>query len=186
MGIHQAILDKVAEELTTAMITNIDGEVQEAKSTKVGAISIGPLQGDPDPDRARISVELYCNDPDQTLNGSGTGKAFEAWDDTVEEIEVGGAITWRRRFTAKVRCLLESTREAKSDALEIASTIRSRLEAALLGIDFNGLSSDNEHVSRGIFSDTLRSQSIQAGGPDAYDFHIKVRFEVLTTRMVGE
>ncbi len=37
----------------------------------------------------------------------------------------------------------------------------------------------------GPFSDTILSEMVQAGGPpDAYDFFIKVRFEVLTTQLV--
>ena len=143
---------------------------------------LGPLQGDPDPDVARISVTIHENDPDkfyginQTLSGD--------WEDEVEETECGGAITWRRRFTVKARCLLVNTQENVTTARSIASTIRKRIETTLLQMSFRDIQDDDEYVSRGVFSENIHSEMIQAGGPEAYDFHIKIRFEVLTTRGV--
>ena len=123
-GIHNLILNKVQSELEAALITAIP----EGDPSRVGAVKIGDLQGDPDPDVARISVTLYYNDPDQTISGSGLGNNPDPWDDTVEEIECGAAITWKRRFTAKIRCLFESTGEDLMAAHQIASDVRSRTE----------------------------------------------------------
>ena len=143
------------------------------------------MQGDPDPDAARISLELYYNDPDQTISGSGLGANPDTWDDQVEEIECGAAITWKRRFTVKARCLFEGTGEDLAAAHQIASDVRSRIEKALLLMKWD-LSTPDEYVSRGILSENIRGQVVQAGGPpDAYDFHIKIRFEVLTTEGLG-
>ena len=99
-GIHNLILNKLQSELTLNLITNIDA----ADIARAGIVKIGPLQGDPDPDVARISVELYYNDPEQTIKGSGFSKVANEWDDIVDEIEVGGSITWRRRFTLMNMC----------------------------------------------------------------------------------
>lgn len=150
-------------------------------------VKLGPLQGDPDPDEARISVELYENDPDQEIKGSGISQSGEPWKDQIEEIELGGGITWKRRFTVKVRVLLEGTREDLENARRIASTVRSRVEKSILTMKFAGVESDGETVVMGPFSDDLNSEMLQAGGPpDAYDFFIKVRFEVLTTQLIVE
>jgi hypothetical protein len=152
-----------------------------------GAIKLGPLQGDPDPDVARISVELYENDPDQEIKGSGISAGDRIWKDEIEEIEIGGCITWRRRFTVKVRVLLESTREDLENARRVASTVRSRVEKSILGMRFANVASQGEFVTMGPLSDSLISEMLQAGGPpDAYDFFIKVKFEVLTTQLIVE
>jgi hypothetical protein len=180
-GIHDPILTRIENSLTDALITIIPID----DPARVGAIKVGPLQGEPDPDVARISIELYYNDPDQAIQGSGIGQSPEAWDDTVEEIECGTSITWRRRFTAKVRCLLESTQEDLAATRTIVSTVRSRLERALLRTKFGDLSTEDEYVSRGILSENIRTIVAQSGGPGAYDYHIKLRFEVLTTENVG-
>ena len=180
-GIHSLILNKVRDELEAALITAIPAD----DPTRAGVVKIGPLQGDPDPDAARISVELYYNDPDQTITGSGMGSAPEAWDDQVDEIECGAAVTWKRRFTIKARCLLESTGEDLAASHQIAAEVRSRIERALLLMKWN-VSTTDEYVSRGVLSESIRGQVVQAGGPpDAYDFHIKIRFEVLTTESAG-
>ena len=180
-GIHHLILTEVRDDLETALITNVpDGDL-----SKAGVVKIGDLQGDPDPDVARISVTLYYNDPDQTIRGGGLGDNPDPWDDQVDEIECGAAITWKRRFTVKIRCLFESTGEDLSAAHQIASDVRSRTEKALLLMRWNVASAD-EYVSRGVLSENIRAQVVQAGGPpDAYDFHIKIRFEVLTTEGLG-
>jgi len=78
-----------------------------------------------------------------------------------------------------------NTQEELAAARSIASTVRERIEQTLLTTSFTGVNSNGEFVSRGIFSDNLKGEQIQAGGPpDAFDFHIKIRFEVLTTKGV--
>lgn len=186
-AIHDAILLMVSDSLTKALITDptaanallLDslGALIPGKKLDdaiAGIVKIGPLQGDPDPDVARISVELYENDPDG------------GWQDVVGMLECGGGagsgITWRRRFTALARCLLVVTQEDLSNARRVGSTVRSRIEKALLKTSFAALvSDDGEIVVRGITSENVRGEMSQFGGPpDAYDIHIKIRFEVLT------
>lgn len=180
-GIHSLVTSFVRDELEEALITNIDA----SDPARAGVVKLGPLQGDPDPDEARISIEVYENDPDQEISGSAIGRTNDAWEDTVEDIEVGGAVTWKRMFTVKARCLFDRTQENLTQARDIASTVRSRIERGLLAIRFNGLSSDNETVIRGAVSDKLRGSMVQLGGPpDAYDYQIKVRFEILTTEIL--
>lgn len=186
--IHKAIMDYVKARLERDLITAVSSDGNPAnEGTIPGAIKLGPLQGDPDPDIARISAEVYENDPDQEIKGSGISQTDRPWKDTIELVEVGGGITWRRRFTVKVRVLLESSREDLENARRIASTVRSRVERSLMRMSFNGVESEGEYVSLGPFSDELVSEMLQAGGPpDAYDFFVKIKFEVLTTQYIVE
>jgi len=181
--IHKSIMDYVKNRLERDLVSSA-GNSDDAVP---GAIKMGPLQGDPDPDAARISVELYENDPDQEIKGSGISVGTDAWQDKIEEIEIGGSITWKRRFTVKVRVLLEGTREDLENARRIASTVRSRVEKSLMCMRFADVGSAGEMVVMGPFSDDLLSEMVQAGGPpDAYDFFIKVKFEVLTTQLIEQ
>ncbi|MBN1452159.1 MAG: hypothetical protein JW963_14170 [Anaerolineales bacterium] len=186
--IHKSIMDYVKSRLERDLIERVSSDGNPVNDdTVAGVVKTGPLQGDPDPDVARISVELYENDPDQEIKGSGISQTSEAWQDRIEEIEIGGGITWRRRFTVKVRVLLEGTREDLDNARRIASTVRSRVEKSILQMRFAGVASEGEMVVMGPFSDDLNSEMLQAGGPpDAYDFFIKIRFEVLTTQFIVE
>jgi hypothetical protein len=176
-GIHDAVLEHVRDALEVALIAN----VAEDDLARAGVILIGPIQDEPAPDIARISVTLHENDPDRLIKGAVTGMS-EDWSDEVDTIEIGGAVTMRRRFSLKARCLLVNTRENLDAARNIASTVRDRCEETLLSIPFVGIVSGNEYVSRGILSDEFGGEMLQAGGPEAYDYHIKVRFSVLTTR----
>ena len=179
--IHEEILDYLQAALVTALIDSVVTD----DPARVGVVKLGPLQGDPDPDAARISIELYENDPDNEVKGSGIGGMTWGWQDEVYEIECGGSITWIRRFTIKSRCLLESTGEELLAAKRIASTVRSRIERTLLGLSFSGVESEDEYVARGPFSEDIASETVQAGGPpDAFDFNIKMRFTLLTTQKV--
>jgi hypothetical protein len=182
-AIHDAAIALMETSLVNAMITiptalnaamyDINGVLIPGNTPDdavAGAVKQGPLQGSPDPDIARISVELYENDPEG------------GWDDTVMMIEIGGCITWRRRFTIQARCLLEGSREDLANAKRIGSTVRSRIEKTLLGIRFGSVvTDDGEIVTRGVASDQIRGNTFLSGGPpDAYDIHIKIRFEILT------
>lgn len=179
-GIHDEILTKVQEELQAVLIDAL----AEDDPTRAGVVKLGELQGDPEEDVARISVTLHENDPDAFISGAYTGMS-NAWNDEIYDVEVGRVVTWRRRFTVKARCLLERTREDLGEARDIASEVRSRIEDTLLDISFSGISTSNEYVARGIISDELRGEMRQSGGPpDSYDYFIKFRFEVLTTRTV--
>ena len=177
-GIHDAVLTKVQSELTRMLITEID----EADVARVGVVKLGPLDGEPDPDLGRITVTLHENDPDRFVTGAPT-EATTHWMDEVLQVEIGGgaATTWKRRFTLKARCLLESTKEGLVVARTIASTVRTRIEHALPKISFSGIVVDGETVVRRIVSNETMAEMIQSGGPpDSYDFLIKVRFDMWT------
>lgn len=177
--IHNAILLVVRDTLERDLITNIN----PADPAIVGIVKLGDLQGEPDPDAARISITLYENDPDGLISGMPTGMN-DKWSDEIDEIEIGGGITWKRRFTAKVRCLLENSKEDLEHTREIASTVRERLERSLRNMTFSSINETGEYVSRGVTSDALKGEMLQSGGPpDSYDYFIKVRFEVLTTKI---
>lgn len=179
LSIHEPIVQKVVAELQTALMDSID----PADPARAGIVMAGLLQGDPDPDQARISVTVHENDVDDYYGKEGTSAMSSSWEDEVSELECGGAITWKRRFTVKARCLLVNTQEEATEAREIASTLRKRIEKALLSISFAGVQdADGEYVAKGIFSEALKGEMVQAGGPpDSYDYHIKVRFQVETT-----
>lgn len=177
MTIHYEIINKVYDDLEKALITDIP----ESDDTRAGVIKLGDLQGEPDPDVARISVTVHENDPDHFAKGQPT-ETLSRWMDEIEEIEIGVAVTWRRCFTVKARCLFETTKESLDDARRIASTVRSRIEHTLPTIDFSSVSYDGETVTRRIITPDIESEMYQSGGPpDSYDFFIKVRFDVLTT-----
>ena len=133
-SIQDAILAKLQSELTQKLITDIDD------TSKAGVIKIGELQGEPDPDVARISVTLFVNDPDQEIKNSGIGNSPEAWDDTIYETEIGGGIMWKRRFTVKCRCLFTNTKEDAATSRSIATTLKQRIEQTILGTNFGGIS----------------------------------------------
>ncbi len=97
-GIVNVIVEYVQAQLEAALITNI----ADNDTSRPTVIKIGPLQGEPDPDTARISVEVHHNDPED-LDGK--------WRDVIEIVEIGGVVTWARRFTVKLRGLLEASRE---------------------------------------------------------------------------
>ena len=181
MGIHDAVLDYVESELQDALIDNIP----EDDAARAGVVTQGPLQGNPDPDQARISITLHENDPDVIQGASGVSALTGGWNDDIVEVECGGSVTWDRAFTIKGRCLLVNTQEDKNATRDIASTVRSRIEEALLGLSFAGVVSGDEYVSRGVISKDIVGEMVQAGGPpDAYDYFIKVRFKLQTTKGV--
>jgi hypothetical protein len=180
--IHEEILTYLQSNFQAVLIDSVVID----DIARVGVVKLGPLQGDPDPDQARISIELYENDPDNEIKGSGIGGMTGNWNDEVYEVECGGSITWSRRFTIKARCLLESSGEDLLAAKRIASTVRSRIEKSLLGLSFSGVESEDEYVARGPFSEDIASENVQAGGPpDSYDFNMKIRFTLLTTQKVS-
>ena len=177
MGIHNEILELVQSELEAALIDN----VSTSDTARAGVVKLGPLQGDPEPDEARISVTLHENDPDIVYKSGTTSQ--DEWLDEVVEVEIGGSasVTWARRFSVKARVLLDETQEELAEAREIASIVRSRIEHTLMRISFSGTTYDNETVVRGIYAPGISGEMTQAGGPGSYDYHIKVRFDVLTT-----
>lgn len=176
-GIHSVLLLRAQALLQQVLIDDPTAADPEDPAI-AGVVMIGPLQGDPDPDTARISVTLHECDPDEAAS------ANMPWRDEVVMVEIGGAVTSARRFTCATRCLLENTQEELLVARDIAGIIASRIERALLGEHFVGVvAGDGEYCSRGPMSESLTTQVLQGGGPpDAYDFAIKIRFDVWTTK----
>lgn len=183
-GIHSEVLTYVENALQTALVDDISwlhpDDAPKTGDTKAGDVRIGPNQGEPDIEEARIVVTVHENDPQGFHSGALTSIS-SSWADEVYETEIGGAVTMKRRFTVRARCLLEQTAEDANQARTVASTLRSRIEHTLLGLGFTGVQTDNERVSMPVRPDGLTGEMYQGGGPDAYDFHIKVRFEILTT-----
>ena len=188
-GIHDQILLHVQAALRKALIEDVtalppdDPEAPPITPDPAvaGIVCIGPLQGEPAPDEARISVTLHENDPDAMIGGAVSSLSGD-WSDAVDEIEIGGAITHTRRFSVKARCLLDSTAEDLDHARAIAATVRDRMERTLLRLSFTGVGTADEYVSRNILAEEFEGEMLQAGGPGSYDYHIKLRFSLLTTR----
>lgn len=182
MNILSAILSQVEAALQAALIDNVPAE----DASRAGVVHRGFLQGNPDPDQARISVTIHENDPDRFYGKSGSGAMSGEWEDRIAETECGGAATWNRRFTVKARLLFINTGEDEGSAQSIASTLRARIERALMTLSFSGVVDEDtgEYVSRGVSSKSLYGEMVQSGGPpDAYDYFVKVRFEVQTTTL---
>lgn len=174
------IIEKVQDELEAKLITSIS----EISPTRAGVVITGPLQGDPDPDQARISVTVYEGDPDNFFSGNITSMDG-TWNDEIAETEIGGSAIWNRRFTVKARCLFAASGESKDEARRIATAVKARIERTLLDMSFAGILDSREYVSRPVIYDTMKSEMVQSGGPpDAYDFFIKVRFDVQTSLAV--
>ena len=172
------ILEHLRDEMQAGLIGNIPAD----DPSRAGFVKIGPYQGNPSPEEGRITVSIHENDPDRIINGGVTGMRDE-WSDEVDLVECGGAATTTRRFTIKVRCLFVKTGEDEDTARRIASTVRSRIETLLKKMSFNGVRTDDEYVARGVLSEDLSGEMMQAGGPpDAFDYIIKVHFSVLTTQ----
>jgi len=177
-SIHDVTLDYIEDELRAALITEVDDD----DIALVGHMQQGPSQGSPAPDAARISVTIHENDPDAFFDNPASA-IKNVWPDEIAFVETSQVITWKRRFTIKARCLLVRTKETKDVAREIASTLRTRLEDTLLSMDYTDVEATNgEYVSRKAVAKSMKSEMIQAGGPpNSFDYHIKVRFDVLTT-----
>jgi hypothetical protein len=178
--IHDLIMERVQERLQHVLID----QILATDPSRAGVVKQGDLQGEPDPDVARISITIHENDPDMFISGAVT-QATSHWMDVVEFAEVGGAITMRRRFTVKGRVLLDTTGEGLAASRRIASIVRSRIETALLNTSFDGVvADDGEYVAMGASNESVFGETRQGGGPpDSYDFLIKVRFDVLTTKI---
>lgn len=176
-SIHDAIMNHVRDNLETVLFA----AYPVGHPVRPGVVKLGPLMGDPlDPEEARIVVTVYENDYDEK-------DSFVWCDEPASEeyggLEIGGGITWRRRFTVKADCYFERTRETLADARKITGALKSKLEATLLEMSFSGVSVGSESVSRGPVGYEFRSTVRQGGGPpDAFQFKIKIRFEVLTSR----
>jgi len=169
--INYAIMERVADQLQADLIDNVTDEA------KAGIVIEGPLLDSPDYEEARISIELFENDP----------YSFDDWDWVDEPVddmlEIGNGITWRRRFTLMARVLLSSTMEDRSQARLIASAVKSRIEKSLMATDFGDILIDGERVTGRIFNENIRSKLLQKGGSDSWDFEFQVRFEVNTTKV---
>ena len=175
--ISYLIIDHIVTALTEALIEYLPAD----DDARAGAVQAGPLQDDPDPEDARISITVHENDPDQFTGADGLGHRH--WSDEVYEVECGGAITWMRRFTVKGRLLLEDTGETLAEARQLAAEVRKKIEYTLLTLSFSGVvDSYGEYVSRGVTSEGLIGEMIQGGGPEAYEFRLKIYFDVLTTQ----
>jgi hypothetical protein len=174
-SIHNAIMNHVKDTLDDAFDQVTDTRL------KPGVIKLGPLQGDPlDPDDARITIMIFENDPDEKDTFDWCDKPASS---EYGGLEIGGGITWLRRFTLKADCLFELSREDLDTARRIAGALKVKIEDILLKMSFSGIAVDDEYVSRGVIGYGLQSTMRQGGGPpDAYQFKLKMRFEVLTSR----
>ena len=169
--IHYQILHRIALQLEADLITAVEDEA------KVGVVIEGPLLDEPDFEEARISIQLFENDP---FNFDSN---WDWVDEPVEdEIEIGWGMTWYRRFTLEARLLLINTMEVRKDARMIASAVKSRIEKSLMKVSFNGLEVDGEFVAAPIFNKNIRSKILQSGGPESWDFVFHTRFEVKTSK----
>jgi hypothetical protein len=172
IDIHEAVMDHLQEILEDALINNI-GEDDEARA---GIVIQGKLQGEPvDPDDARITVEIFENDP--------SGQFL--WFDRVVMVETNGVVTMGRRFLIRIWALLEETQENLAAARKIASTLKARLEKAILSELWTGVqSTEGEYIARGALARSMRTYVKQGGGPESYDFRIYSAFEIWTTKGV--
>jgi len=181
-GIHSLIMETIEAYLEAHINDGLTVDDPEY----VSLAKLGPLQGDPDPDEARVFVTIFENDPDKFISGAVTSFS-SSWIDEIVDTEVGLSdeqvvTTWVRRFVLKARLLLEQTGENEVEARRLASCIRTKIEHLLPKISFSSIKEDDEFVSKRITNDDIQGEMIGAGGPpDSYDFMIKIRFSLWTT-----
>jgi hypothetical protein len=172
------VLDYIEDQLVEELITNIP----DVDVAKAGDVRQGHLQDDPDV--LRISIQVFENDPDEFFEGDLTSMK-DPWRDEIDEVECGGSVWWNRRFTIKARCLLANTQENLATSRQIAHTVKARIERTLLSLTFTGIKTSDEQVVRGVAALSMKSEVIQGGGPpDAYDFLLKVRFDIQSTQTI--
>lgn len=176
-SINKAIMDHLEDILTVALIDAPRAENASDPSI-AGVVKQGPLQGEPAPDTARISVTLHENDPNNIDDKS--------WNDRIVGVEAPRTVTIARRLWLRGRCLLVDTQETLDEARDICSTVKRRTEQALLREEWTGVAADDgEFVSRGAISSEMRTRMRQGGGPpDSYDFHFDIIFDIWTTKGV--
>lgn len=181
-GIHGLVMERIQ----TYLAEHLNDGLQPGDREWVTLVKNGPLQGDPDPDEARIFITIFENDPDGFVSGVVTSLSG-GWTDEILDTEIGleddrVITTWVRKFTLKARLLLEQTRENEYEARNAASGIRTRIEHLLPKVPFSDLKADGEYVSKRISGNDTQGEMIGAGGPpDSYDFMIKIRFSLWTT-----
>lgn len=163
------ITDTILQHLHNALEKALITDIPAGDPTRAGAVKIGALQGEPDVDEARISVEIYANDPDRPGE----------WEDEIIEFEIPRTAYWARRFAVSLRCLLVDTGEPLNEASRIASTLKARIEETLLLLDWTGVVSGTERAI-GVLEGQIYSLTAQSGGPGEYDWSGKFLFEVQT------
>jgi len=161
-----AVIDILNYFVAQLQATCID-PFPDSDPSKAGVVKLGPLQGEPEPDVARISIEVHQNDPDD----------LERWLDEVVEVEIPNAAIWSRKFTIKYQLLLDSTSEALIPALTLGSIIKERIERTIFKAKYAGV----PDVVRGAIATKSVSQLIHGGGPpDIYNITGRFQFDVLT------
>ena len=184
MSVHNAILTYLEAQLTDALIT-----VPTAALAKAKPIRRSPASSRWDLFRAtQIQIRpvsasrLHENDPDAITGASGylqcraRGKTRSPRSNAVVPKHGTGASRSRPAV-----CWSTPAR-TKTPPEQIASTVRHRIEKTIQNLSFAGVEDDGEYVSRGAVSTSTKGEMIQSGGPpDAFDYFIKIRFEVQTT-----
>lgn len=146
-------------------------DVPLSDTSRAGVVKIGPLQGEPEPDVARISITVHPNDPDRPTKML----------DKVIEVNIPCSQIWNRYFTIKYRILLEPTHENLEQALTIASTVKARVEHAISSATYGSIRTSTESVQRGCQDVSSRHSLLQGGGPpDSFDFQGKFMFTIMT------
>lgn len=163
------ILNHIKDHIQLVMIDQETDPVY-----RLGVVKRGPLNGEPEPDVARLYATLFSNDPDEP----------KEWRDEVIEQEIPCSQIWRRCYTCLWGALLEPTQESLEAASDIASYIKAKLEWSISTTKLSGLTmSDGEQVIRGCTDLGETSWMEQLGGPpDSYQFQGKIRFNILTRK----
>lgn len=167
--ITEVILIALRDHLEERLITL----VEEGEPARVGVVKIGPLQGEPDVDVARISLEIYANDPEKT----------DEREDQIVEWEMPMTAIWERHFTILWRALLAETGEGLLDAMAIASDLKHGIEEGVRTLSWASLSSGNERAI-GCGPETMEHRIQQGGGPNEYDWTGKLTFTVQTAQQL--
>jgi hypothetical protein len=178
-GIHDHFSDWFVATMTTELITN-----QSNVDLRPTLIRSGLLQQDPT--KARIYLLITPGDQEDLQNSpkwadTPTGDQKEpGWG--IPSNMVGGGQFWWRRFTVEIGLYLNRSKEDRSEAESVASSLLSRTIQACRDNQYPGIGPDSYgelpiewHVSKSV--------TVESGGPPgSFIWRHKLYIAVLTER----
>ena len=173
------IVDKIADELNTALITN----VSSSDSARADLVKAYRFQDSPEDYKIYVSVlPGNPNEPREEHGRIDIGEDLERLGLYIPAGEVGGGHLWWRRGRIQIGCFLLDSGFEEVDAADVAHTVLGRVEYYTERINVTGLVDDyGERAHGNVF--VFASNFFEGGGPDdQYIWRGEVRWQVLTQR----
>jgi len=173
------IVNKIAEDLNTALITNV------SSSDPARAAWVKAYRFQDSPKKYPIYVSVVPGNPDEPTLEHGRidiGEDLERLGIYIPSGEVGGGHLWWRRGRIKIGCFLLDEGYEEDEAADVAQTVLGRVEYYAERINVSSLVDDyGERAHGNVF--IFASNFFEGGGPDdKYIWRGEVRWQVLTQR----